>query len=157
MQQQELFRRGRPKRPRGCGPLKAGERSLKYLRADGYEAEVAEKYIARFEGKGENQRGGFRGGYRRDLFGFVDILAYHPCRPDVLAVQTTSQAQVRPHLRHYREDPELAERIIAWLRQPGRRLVIHGWYPTRERTAKGAEVLRWRVDVREVTLEDFAQ
>lgn len=144
-------RQRRPKKAKAAGKLKAGQRSLKYLRDQGWIAEVVEKYIARVEGTG--QRRAFAGGYRRDLFGFADVLAF---RTDaiaingkpvtVLAIQTTSRQQIASHLRTYRnveafvgrgtaeqaakkrqEHAALVRRLLAWIAAPGCAAVIHGW------------------------------
>lgn len=155
-------RRARRGYPAGAGKLKAGERSLRYLRALGYRAEVCEKFIAKVEGKGQQQR--FSGGYRKDLFGFVDILAFRdscshfgPEYQPTLAVQTTSRQQIAPHLRKFRGDPEIARLIREWLAIPGRGLVIHGWeaVEVRNKSRPGTRV-EWRVTERWVSAEDLA-
>jgi hypothetical protein len=106
--------------------LKAGERTLKHLRNLGYRAEVCEKYIAFFTPKDATQTDKPRGGYRRDLFKFMDVLAYSAHRPGALAVQTTSRQQMSNHLRAYRRTTEISEAILDWL-QAGNRFIIHGW------------------------------
>lgn len=65
------------------------------------------------------------GGYRKDLFGFVDIMAYR--LDQTLAVQTTSFQEMAPHIRDFRDDDELRVRILDWIRDEHRSLVIHGW------------------------------
>jgi len=85
-------------------PLKAAQRTLAYLRGLGYHAERCEHFVARVEG--EAQKAIYKGGYRKDLFGFADVMAYHPSRPGVLLVQCTSRQQMSTHLLKYRRDPE---------------------------------------------------
>jgi hypothetical protein len=145
----------RPPRIKGR-KTKAGERSLKHLRKLGYEAAVAEKFVAKVFGSG--QRAEFEGGFRKDLFGFMDILAYHDGgeHPLTLAVQTTSRQQITAHLRAYRRDAELAARIQRWLKVPGRAMVIHGWecvaVPKKHGDGTKAE---WQLTERWVTAEDL--
>jgi hypothetical protein len=135
--------------------LKAGERSLRYLRKLGYTAEVCEQFRARVEGK--KQRQIFQGGYHKDLFGFMDILAYND--QETIAVQTTSRNQIAAHVRKYRSDEETAERIQEWLcGQPNRRFVIHGWECVEVPNKRGAgSHARWQVTEREVTAEDLVE
>jgi hypothetical protein len=146
----------RPPRIKGR-KTKAGERSLRHLRKLGYEAAVAEKYVAKVFGN--NQRSTFAGGFRKDLFGFIDILAYREdtAHPQTLAVQTTSRQQITAHLRAYRKDAELSARIRRWLSVPGRAFVVHGWecveVPTKRGDGTKAE---WQLTERWVTAEDVA-
>lgn len=143
----------RPPRVKGR-KLKAGERSLWHLRKAGYYAEVCEQFKARVEGKG--QQALFKGGYRKDLFGFMDILAYRDV--STVAVQTTSRQQIATHLRAYRKDAELAEHIVRWIKGPGRHFVIHGWecieVPCKSKAGTKAV---WEVTERWITCEDFEE
>lgn len=84
-------------------------RSLSFLRAHGYHAEVVERWIPQAR-------------VRKDLFGFVDILAL-PLSGDgpVLAVQTTSGSCVSARLKKITESPLLPQV------QKGFTVVIHGW------------------------------
>ncbi len=144
------MRTKRPPKAKGK-KLNAGQRSLKFLRGQGFTAEVCEKYITNVFGAAQKER--FAGGYRKDLFGFMDILAY---RDDgfTLAVQTTSRQQMTKHLRDYRRDPELCERIRNWIRGEGRGFVVHGWEPLLVPTKAGGTKVRWEVTVRAVTMLD---
>lgn len=85
------------------------QRSLKKLRDDGYTlVEVTERWnqFARV---------------RKDLFGFVDVLAVKG--DEVLAVQTTSGTNVSARFEKMRTLPA----VVHWLGSVSRRLVIHGW------------------------------
>ncbi len=123
-------------------------RSLHYLRNQGYRAEVCEKYVARVEGKGQQQR--FAGGYRKDLFGFMDILAFG-CG-EVVVVQCTTKQQLINHLRQYRRSNMIAIAIVDWL-DVGR-FELHGWWreAVKNKDGNGSHV-RWRCEVRDVTPE----
>jgi hypothetical protein len=132
--------------------LNAGARSLKHLRRLGYTAEVCEQFKARVQGKG--QAAVFAGGFRKDLFGFVDILAFDTT--SILAVQTTSRQQITAHIRKYRRDNETAEKIRGWLMMKGRRLVVHGWECVAMPKVKGDGTKAvWQLTEREVTVADL--
>lgn len=132
----------------GVGATDSNKKSLELLRRRGYVADKVEQWIPQPQGKA--QKAIYAGGFRRDLFGFADLLAFHPEIPIVVLVQTTSQKQVAAHLRHYRRDPKVAEQIMAWIGQPGRELVIHGWH-----AAKTSAGWQWRCVERYVTSKDF--
>ena len=117
------------------------------------------------EGKG--QRAKFAGGFRRDAFGFMDVLAFRPERmvggylaldesgletPSItLAVQCTTKRQVSDHLRAYRRDPEVRRRILNWI-ACGHAFVIHGWWKEDVPNKAGTGTyVRWRVEERQVT------
>jgi hypothetical protein len=142
----------RPPRVKGR-KLKAGQRSLRHLRDLGYTAEVCEKYAARAAGKG--QAAIFAGGFRKDLFGFADILAYNGV--ETIAVQTTSRQQVTAHVRAYRKDAEVSQRIRDWIRHPGRRLVLHGWECVEVPAKRGGTKAAWQLTERVIAAEDLAE
>ena len=156
----KISRTKRPPRVKGL-KLNACQRSLAWLRKGGWMCDVAEKYISHVSSK-DGVAGGFKGGYRKDLMGFIDVLAIRG--PDqgaypegmTLAVQTTSRMQVSAHLRAYREDPELRQGILAWLDCQTRRFVIHGWEAVSvpKKDGKGDKVM-WTVLLRDVTPADL--
>tara|TARA_Y100001938_G_C8061938_1_gene417841 strand:+ start:483 stop:791 length:309 start_codon:yes stop_codon:yes gene_type:complete len=87
------------------------QRSLKKLREDGYEpVEIVEKYV----------RTG-AGGFRKDLFGFCDLLALHP-NGEILCCQTTSRSNVSARVKKIEDHPNLD--IV---RKCNIRIVVHGW------------------------------
>jgi hypothetical protein len=146
-------RQKRPPRVKGV-KTKAGQRSLAFLRKRGYTAEVCEQFKARVQGKGQAAK--FAGGFRKDLFGFADIIAFSP--DETVAVQTTTRMQMTAHLRAYRRDLETAERIRRWLSHPTRRLVVHGWecvqVPCRSKAGTKAQ---WQLTEREVSVGDLVE
>ena len=170
----------RPPRAENAGPLNAGQRSLKWLRDRGWFAEVAEKYIARVEGESQSHR--FRGGYRKDLFGFMDILAFRAVPVEigekavnVLAVQTTSRQQMAGHLRSYRDveafvargSAEQAERkriefaslqlrLTEWIGTPCCAFMLHGWEPVSvPKKQGGGHKVVWTLSERIVSAADL--
>lgn len=83
-------------------------RTLQALRADGWTAEVVERWIP-----GAN--------VRRDLWGIGDVLAM---RADaLLLVQCTSRANVSARIRKAQAEP----RLRTWLHHASRRFEIWGW------------------------------
>lgn len=127
-------------------------RTLQHLHKAGWYAESSEKYITRPQGKG--QKAEYAGGYRKDLFGFLDVIAFG-LAPGVTGVQVTSHGQISAHLRKYRRDRVVAEKIITFIRA-GNRFVIHGWKKVQEpcKTRPGTRP-RWRLTVRGVEEDDL--
>ena len=82
-------------------------RSLAYLREQGYTVEVVERWIP-----GAN--------IRKDLFGFIDLVAIK--RDETLAVQTTSYSNVSARVSKISEHENLAA-----VRAAGWRIEVHGW------------------------------
>jgi hypothetical protein len=101
------------------------QRSLKYLRLLGYRVEIVERWIP-----GAN--------IRRDLFGFIDLLAIKD--GEVLAVQTTSGSNVAARVAKIASD-ELAG-AVADVRKLGWSIHVHGW----RKNSKRRYVLR-EIDV----------
>ena len=73
---------------------------------------------------------------RQDLFGFIDIICVSSI--GVLAVQTTSDANVSARVRKINETPAAA----IWLQSPTRRIVVHGWAKKGPRGARKLWTLR---------------
>jgi hypothetical protein len=82
-------------------------RTLRDLRADGWTADVVERWIP-----GAN--------IRSDLFGFVDIVAVRGA--ETLGVQATSDTNVAARVRKIAEHPNLP-----FVREAGWRLEVWGW------------------------------
>ena len=76
--------------------MKPTERTLKYLRDDGYICDMVERWIRNPKHPA--------GGFRRDLFGFADILAFKPDGPDLMLVQSCGQ-DYAAHRRKIKEAP----------------------------------------------------
>lgn len=83
------------------------QRSLKYMRDQGYFSEVVEKYNA-FTKR------------RNDFAGFIDIL----CLGDgeIIGVQTTSYSNMSARSNKIREHENLET-----VRRAGIRILVHGW------------------------------
>lgn len=104
-------------------------RTLNYLRRDGYQVAVVEKWVPRAE-------------VRSDLWRFADVLAVHPVRREFLLVQVTTRGNMSSRLSKSRVQPELA----VWL-ETGGRFEVHGWAMVDGRwSVKRIEVLSGDVD-----------
>ncbi len=85
------------------------QNSLKHLRKAGYTAEVVEKFVK-----------SPMGGFRKDLFGFIDILGIR--EKETLAVQTTSAGEATRRLKKIQESEHLSAVLRAgWV------IEVHGW------------------------------
>ena len=134
--------------------MRNSARTLAALRKHGYHAEVCEKYITRPQGKGQAAK--FAGGYRKDLFGFLDVISFHPSLAGVLGVQVTSRQQVSAHLKNYRRDPNIAGLIQDWIRS-GNRFHIHGWRKLQVPCKGNPEKtkVRWELTDNAVSIEEL--
>lgn len=110
--------------------MSATERTLAYLRAQGYHVAVVEKRVV---------------GITIDAFGFIDILAYKADDPMVVAVQSTTGSNHAAHLRKYEAKPLVLERIKDWIAH--RKFLIISWSKTGPR---GKRKL-WTPRVEEIT------
>ena len=93
------------------------QRSLAYLREQGYHCEVVEKWNSFTK-------------QRKDLWGWCDILAIR--RGEVLAVQVTASG-VSSRIKKIMESDTLA-----LVREAGIRIEVHGW----RKNTKGRYVMR---------------
>ena len=84
------------------------QRSLKLLRSEGYTAEVVEKFIPKIC-------------IRRDLYGFIDILAMQPGK-GFLGVQACHISDVSKRRAKIRAE----EKSVIFLLS-GAKIEIHGW------------------------------
>lgn len=94
------------------------QRSLEYLREQGYHPEVVERFNSFTK-------------QRKDLWTWCDILAIR--KDEVLAVQVTSSNNVSARIRKI-QDSE----TIGLVRDANIRVVVHGW----GKNSKGRYVLR---------------
>jgi carbonic anhydrase len=100
------------------------QRSLKYLREQGYTAAITEHWngFARI---------------RQDLFGFVDIVAIRD--GETLAVQTTSYSNMAARIKKIAEHEN-----VAVVRKANWRIEVHGW-------KKNQKTKRWELTVKDVS------
>jgi hypothetical protein len=93
------------------------QRSLEYLREQGYFCAIVEKWNSFTK-------------QRQDLWGWCDILAIR--KNEVLAVQVTSTG-VAERIKKIEDSP-----TVAFVRDAGIRIEVHGW----RKNSKGRYVLR---------------
>jgi hypothetical protein len=98
------------------------QRSLKFMRDQGYTAEVVERFNS-FTKR------------RNDLFGFIDILCIR--KGEVVGVQTTSAGHVSDRKKKILEH-ENAQAVL----DSGIRIIVHGWEKKNN---------RWQVKEVEIT------
>ena len=104
-------------------------RTLAAGRKQGWTVDVVERWI-----------GGGRIKVRKDLFGFIDIVALQPDLPGLLGIQATSRSNVSSRVKKIREEP----RSETWL-AAGNRIEVWGW---------GKKTGRWGVRIVTITAED---
>lgn len=88
-------------------PVQLTAKSMQYLRDQGYEVGVVEKWIPHVK-------------QRRDLFGILDIVAVKPL--STLGVQCTSDSNVSSRVRKILECPTTTTLMLA-----GWTILVHGW------------------------------
>jgi hypothetical protein len=86
------------------------QRSLAMLRDGGYLPAVVEHWNAYAR-------------IRQDLYGCIDIVAIHPLKPGVLAIQTTTKSNMAARLEKIKTVPA----VKIWLAAQNS-FKIHGWY-----------------------------
>lgn len=114
-------------------------RSMGLLRDSGYFVEKVEQVV----------HGTF---IKRDLFGFIDLLAIRADTPGSLGVQVCASDRFADHVAKVR----LLEAAWAWLRA-GNRVHVHSWRKRRERhpVTRKWGIKRWAVVVMELSLKDL--
>jgi len=114
------------------------QRTLNALRHQGRNACIVEKYVP-IPGKAF--------GFRKDAFGFIDILCMCPER-GIIAVQSTSG---NCHAAHKRKIVnECNELALEWIKCGG---VIEVWSWKKKLLKPGGKAMRWRARVEEITTE----
>ena len=88
-------------------PMSPTQLTLRELRNNGYLAEVVEKWV-------------MGAGVRKDLFGFIDVLAIKG--QEIVVVQATSYANVPARVQKMTNHENLPR-----VRESGMKIVIWGW------------------------------
>jgi len=112
-------------------------RTLKYLRDEGWEAGMVERFLS-FAGKY---------GSRVDLWGIIDILAMNG--ENILGVQSCGSS-FRAHDRKILASPQ----AVRWL-ESGGLLWLVGW--RKIKLHRGSKAWRWKPRIREYKIEDFKE
>lgn len=121
--------------------LSPTQRTLRELRKQGRLVDVVERWIVSPKHPG--------GGFRKDLFGFVDLIVLDP-EQGIVGIQSCGQ----DFAGHFRKitDSECTEAVVEWL-QCGGRLELWGWRKIKLRC--GGKAMRWAPRVKEITLRDL--
>ena len=114
------------------------QRTLAFLREEGYDAAVVERYLT---------IPGRHIGVRQDAFGFIDILAFDD-GSSVVAVQATSTSNMGARVNKILASPVAARWIQAY---PFRHIWVIGW----KKYAKPVGRKWWRHTIRYLHQEDF--
>jgi len=109
--------------------LSATQRTLRELRAQGRLVDVCERWIMNPKHPA--------GGFRKDLFGFVDLVVLDP-EEGIVGIQSCGQSFAE-HLRKIM-DSECTENVIEWLKCGGK-IELWGW--RKLKLKRGGKALRW--------------
>jgi hypothetical protein len=123
--------------------ISATQRTLRHLRAMGRLVDIAEKWTIAPRHPA--------GGFRKDLFGFIDLIALDPER-GIVAIQSCGQS-FKAHLDNMLDGPA-TENIIEWLKSPSQpHIELWGW--RKVKLKRGGKAMIWKPRIREITLDDF--
>ena len=109
------------------------QRTLKYLRDQGYECGMVERWVMIPKHPA--------GGIRKDLFGIIDLLAIKG--HETIGVQSTGQAFAE---HHKKLTEEKAEEVRDWLAGGTRQLWLIGW--RKLKVKRGGKAMHWKPRVR---------
>ena len=115
--------------------MKPTERTLKYLRDDGWTADMIERWIPNPKHPA--------GGFRKDYLGFGDILAFKG--PDVLIVQSCGSSYSE-HLKSLIASHE----ALQWSEYHN--LWLIGW--RKVKLKRGGKAMRWKPRIAEFEIVD---
>lgn len=110
------------------------QRSLADLKARGYEVAVVERWNAFAK-------------IRQDLFGWMDLLAFHVEEKTTVGIQTTT----RDNMLSRKEKVLTNDLAYLWL-AAGNRILIHGWAKRKER---GKARIHYELVEMEIKANDF--
>ena len=107
-------------------------RTLEHYRRCGYHIDIAERWIQATR-------------QRRDLFNFVDLVAFND--DETLAIQATSTGNMNARVNKILE----LRAAWDWIQAEGRKIVVIGW----KKYAKPVDRKWWRPTIRYLTKEDW--
>jgi len=120
--------------------LSPTQRTLRALRNEGRICDIAEKWIATPYSKIP--------GFRKDLFGFIDIVALCP-EKGILAIQSCGQSWSQ-HVGKIM-DSEATVNVIEWLKCGGS-FQLWGWRKVKMK--RGGKAMVWRPRMANIILEE---
>ena len=95
--------------------------ALKYFRDNGWEIDIGERFIKTP-----------KGGFKKDLFGFGDLIAYHTGKKETALIQVTDETHMANRRNKILEERRAAE----WL-HCGNKIFLCLLYTTIHKTKKG--------------------
>lgn len=126
--------------------LSPTQRTLRELRNQGRLVDVCERWIVNPRHPG--------GGFRKDLFGFVDLIVLDPV-DGIVGIQSCGQA-FKAHLDKLL-DSDVSEYVVEWLKCDGK-LELWGWRKVKRKNKDGSwsKAKFWEPRVKEITIADFS-
>jgi len=118
-------------------------RTIGYLRGMGWTCCVAERWIKMPKHPA--------GGFRKDLFGFGDLVALG--EKSIIGVQSCGQ-DFAAHDKKILEDEEVAPNVLKWLECPGGRVMLIGWRKIKKK--RGGKAKIWSPRIKEYSVADFS-
>jgi hypothetical protein len=113
------------------------QRTLKHYRDLGYDCDVIERWVRNPKHPA--------GGFRKDCFGFADILAFN--KSEIVLIQSCGQS-FSAHLKKIKENPH-AKKWTAY----NNKLILIGWRKVKKK--RGGKVMVWKPRIQEITIFDF--
>jgi hypothetical protein len=112
--------------------LSATQRTLRALREQGRIVDTCERWVRNPKHPA--------GGFRKDLFGFIDLISLDPER-GIVAIQSCGQG-FSEHVKKI-TDSECTEYVIEWLRNRSKPcLELWGW--RKVKLKRGGKAMRWK-------------
>ena len=121
--------------------LSATQRTLRELRRQGRIVDVCEKWTINPKHPA--------GGFRKDLFGFIDLIVLDS-EQGIVGIQSCGQS-FKAHLDKI-IDSECTENVIEWLKCGGK-LECWGWRKILKK--RGGKAMIWSPRIQQITLQDF--
>jgi hypothetical protein len=117
------------------------QRTLKLLKEKGGIVDICERWIRNPKHPA--------GGFRKDLFGFLDIIHLDPNRVmGIVGVQSCGQ-DFKPHLDKITIDCK--ENAVKWL-EAGGKIHVYGW--RKVKLKRGGKAMRWKPRFAMIFLEE---
>ena len=113
------------------------QRSLKYLKDQGFKTGIVERYISGIQKEDDH----WIPGRRIDLFGIIDIIAINNFV--TVGVQSCGQAFSE---HHKKLTEEKIDDVIDWLAGGSRELWLIGW--RKLKLKRGGKAMRWKPRIR---------
>lgn len=117
------------------------KRTLQRCRKLGWIPDVTERWLPRTR-------------RRKDLFGFIDVLAINlqGTASDLIGIQCTAGSCVSARVKKITTDPDVKGKAIAWL-EAGGRIEVWGW--RKLKVKRGGKAVRWEPVIRCIDYFDF--